>query len=61
MSRRPANVTQAGIARALRAVKQSGLDAKVEIRPNGSIMIIPASAEEPAGMASIEQGREIVL
>lgn len=41
MSNRPANVTQAAIARALRAVKSAGVVARVEVRPDGTILIVP--------------------
>jgi len=40
MPRRPALITQADIARALRAVKAAGIDARVEITPDGKIVII---------------------
>jgi hypothetical protein len=38
MSRRPANVTQANVARAIRAARQAGAGG-VEVRPDGSIFI----------------------
>ena len=38
MSRTPARVTQADIARAIRAAVQSGAEG-VEVRPDGSILI----------------------
>jgi hypothetical protein len=39
VSRRPANITQADVARAIRAAKQAGAGA-VEIRRDGSIMVL---------------------
>lgn len=41
MSRRPARVTQADIARAIRAVQQEGDTKAVKIDPNGTIWIVP--------------------
>lgn len=41
MSRTAAHVTQADIARALRAVEQTGARAIVEIAPDGMIRIVP--------------------
>ena len=38
MSRRPAKVTQAAVARAIRAARQAGA-ADITIRPDGSIVI----------------------
>lgn len=61
MPRRPAAVTQADIARALRAVQQLGIDARVEIQPNGSIVITPARPESLDDVRSVEQGKDIVL
>ena len=45
MSRRPALITQADIARALRAVKSAGVVARVEVKPDGTISIVPGPAE----------------
>jgi hypothetical protein len=59
MPRRPASVTQADVARAIRAARQAGA-AEVEVRIGGSSIIIRiaplAVAEKP-----LESGREIVL
>lgn len=41
MPRTPAKVTQADIARVLRAVAQSGLKMRVQILPNGQIILEP--------------------
>jgi hypothetical protein len=54
MSRRPANVTQASVARALRAVKQVGYDASVMIDPDGTIRIVPI---EVTGRPSTERSQ----
>jgi hypothetical protein len=52
MPRRPTAVTQAHVARAIRAAKQAGADS-VEVRPDGTIIVqlksaplMPASAPE---------------
>ena len=42
MSRRPATVTQADVARAIRAVEQTNYPAVVEIDRDGTIRIVPA-------------------
>ncbi len=58
MSRRPARVTQADIARALRAAEQVGAWVTVEIRPDGTIRLVPAAkgeATEPAKPAVAEE------
>jgi hypothetical protein len=44
MPRTGAKVTQADIARVLRAVKQSGLSMRIEISTNGNIVLDPAPA-----------------
>ena len=41
MSRTPARVTQADIARALRAIKQTDVPMAVEILPDGTIRLVP--------------------
>lgn len=43
MSRRPARVTQADIARALRAAEQTGARVTVEITADGTIRLVPLS------------------
>ena len=61
MSRRPATITQAEIARAIRAAKQTGA-AEVEVRiGNRSVLIIrisPSTGTEAKGLGHSE---EIVL
>jgi hypothetical protein len=47
MSRRPATVTQADVARAIRAAQQCGAGA-VEIKPDGTIRVLVAEAIVPA-------------
>lgn len=42
MPRTPAKVTQADIARVLRAVAASGMKMRVEIAPDGRIVLEPA-------------------
>jgi ABC-type molybdate transport system ATPase subunit len=59
MSRRPAAVTQADIARAIRAAKQAGA-AEVEVRVGGATILVrisPSSGPE----ITLEPGGEIVL
>ena len=46
MPRTAAKLTQADIARVLRAVKQSGMQMRVEIARDGSIRLEPADATE---------------
>lgn len=46
MPRTAAKVTQADIARVLRAVSQSGLKMAVEIAPNGAIRLEPVDQTE---------------
>jgi hypothetical protein len=50
MSRRAATITQADVARAIRAAKQAGADA-VEVRRDGTIVVRlnapPITPEEP--------------
>ncbi len=60
MSRRSATITQADVARALRAAKQAGA-ATVEVRPDGTLVIhlAPASTELTDG--GLEVDKEIVL
>lgn len=51
MSRRPARVTQADVARAIRAADQCSSQRVVEIAPDGTIRIVPsgviANAQAP--------------
>lgn len=47
MSRRPATITQADVARALRAAKAAGDGWRVDILPGGVISIIPVAVAPP--------------
>jgi hypothetical protein len=61
MSRRPASITQADIARALRAAKQVGAK-QVEVRVGNAIIIIRISDSSTGGTEnSLEKIAEIVL
>lgn len=64
MPRRPASVTQADIARAIRAAKHAGAGA-VEVRPSGTIVIIlspqPALDLSGAPERAVDGEAEIVL
>jgi hypothetical protein len=60
MPRRPARLTQADVARAVRAAKQAGAD-HVEVRPDGTIVVrlVPdAGIRQPEPLAA---AKEIVL
>jgi hypothetical protein len=60
MSRRPANITQADIARAIRAAKQAGAsEVEVRIGDRHAIIIRLSSTETKA--YELEQAAEIVL
>jgi hypothetical protein len=58
MSRRPASITQADIARAIRAAKQAGA-AEVEVKVGDSKIIVRLSST--AEKESLEPAGEIVL
>jgi hypothetical protein len=60
MSRAPANITQADIARALRAAKQAGAK-QVEIRVGETTIIIRMSESSTGSETPLEQSAEIVL
>jgi hypothetical protein len=60
MSRRPANITQADIARAVRAAKQAGAsEVEIRIGDRNAIIIRLSSTETKAH--DLEQSAEIVL
>jgi hypothetical protein len=59
MSRRPAIVTQADIARTIRAAKQAGA-AEVEVRIENAIFVIRLTLSTTS-TAPLEPSREIVL
>ena len=48
MSRRPAAITQADVARALRAIEQVRYPGFVEITPDGTIRIVPITQHDLA-------------
>jgi hypothetical protein len=48
MSRSPARATQADIARAIRAVQQTGARMEIEIAPDGTIRIVPVPEPQDA-------------
>jgi len=60
MSRRPANITQADIARAVRAAKQAGAS-EVEVRIGGRDAIIIRLSSTETKAHNLEQSAEIVL
>lgn len=60
MSRRPANITQADIARAIRAAKQAGA-AEVEVYVGEHSKIIIRINQSTGGNVALETSREIVL
>jgi len=58
MPRRPASITQADVARIIRAAKQAGAPA-VEITPSGTIRIVlAASSLQDAGSSSLDRELE---
>ncbi|MDP3940646.1 MAG: hypothetical protein Q8R92_21235 [Deltaproteobacteria bacterium] len=59
MSRTPAKVTQADIARAIRAIAQTGAKLAVEIAPDGTIRLVPVDSgnNEPTPVAVREEIR----
>jgi hypothetical protein len=48
MSRTPARFTQAEIARAIRAIQQTGADMEILIEPDGAIRITPRAERDEA-------------
>jgi len=66
MSRRPAHFTQADVARALRAIEQTGAAYIIELAPDGCLRLIPAAlAGDKLGTSQthdhIEDEPEIIL
>lgn len=48
MARRPASIPQAEVARVVRAAKVAGVDIRrIEIDPNGKIVIVVGNGDEP--------------
>ena len=60
MPRRPARVTQADIARAIRAAEQAGSARTVEVTPDGTIKLVPVEPKTAKPEAS-DKKREIIL
>jgi hypothetical protein len=60
MPRRPARITQADVARAVRAARQAGAD-HVEVRPDGTILIKLSPDNPSHGPVALEVEREVVL
>lgn len=61
MPRSPARVTQADIARALRAVAATGAKARVDVLRDGTIRITPLGTEVGESPPPAEPEREIIL
>jgi hypothetical protein len=61
MSRTPAKVTQADVARAIRAMQATGFAGKVQIKPDGTIEIVPLGEGERPARRDVDRKREIVL
>ena len=62
MPRRPARVTQADIARALRAAVQVGARVRIDVHPDGMISLVPIEEGQPEPQtANLATGPEIVL
>jgi hypothetical protein len=60
MPRRPARVTQADIARAIRAAEQAGSPRTVEVTPDGTIKLVPVEPKT-AKLEASGKKREIIL
>lgn len=60
MSRRPAIITQADVARAIRAAKQAGAS-EVEVRVGDQATILIRLSPSTVPAETLESGREIVL
>jgi hypothetical protein len=60
MARRPAAITQADVARAIRAAKQAGA-AEVEVRVGDKLRIIIRIEESTGEKVALEEAGEIVL
>jgi len=61
MPRRPAAITQADVARAVRAVAQTGYAGVIEITRDGTIRIIPAPADKKPPAPALDDDDDIEL
>jgi hypothetical protein len=62
MPRRRARVTQADIARALRAAGQVGVRVRIDVRPDGTISLVPIGEDQLEPQTpNLATGPEIVL
>jgi len=62
MPRRPARVTQADIAPALRAAGQVGARVRIDVHPDGPISLVPIEEDQPEPQTpNLATGPEIVL
>lgn len=61
MSRRPARVTQADVARAIRAVEQCRYPGIVEIMRDGTIRIVPANQNRATPADTLDDDEPIEL
>jgi hypothetical protein len=60
MPRRPATITQADIARVLRAYRNEGVSVRTRLMPDGSTSFEPIVGDGGEG-ASVNAGKEIVI
>lgn len=61
MANRRALFAQADVARAIRGARAAGIEAMVEVRPDGAIRIIPLSAVDSGDdKIEIEAGHEVI-
>ena len=60
MSRRPANITQADVARIIRAAKQAGAS-EVEVKLGNQSSVIVRLSSSTAADETTEDGSEIVI
>jgi len=60
MPRRPANITQADVARAIRAARQTGVT-EIELKLDGSFLFRLAPTSAPSTAVDLEPEKEIIL
>jgi hypothetical protein len=61
MTRTPARFTQADIARVIRAVKQCGVDMRVRVLPDNSIVAEPIPSDDTTPAKPLATSAEWVL